>query len=87
MNDVLKEVGDFLFMHATRQDLGTGDVRHGVLEVEAKLGTLLERRSMQRINCMSATNMVLDHRLTSKGDIRFESFMTEVRSTLYPQIC
>ncbi|KAL1297903.1 hypothetical protein AAFC00_006418 [Neodothiora populina] len=79
MNDFLKEVGDFLIVHATRNDIGAGDARSGTLEIEAKLGTLIDRRTGVRVSTLGTTNMVLDHALTSNGSIRFESFMTELQ--------
>lgn len=75
MNDMLREVGDFLFQHATRSDVGTGDC---VLEVEAKLGTLIDKETNCRVSTMGVTNTVLNHNLTQNGKFRFESNMTEV---------
>lgn len=78
MNDMLREIGDFLYIHATRNDIGAGDARSGTLEIEAKLGTLIDRNTNSRIATMSRTNQVIDHAITQRGGIRFESFMTEV---------
>lgn len=77
-DDFLREIGEFLFAHATRNDIGTGDLRSGALEIEAKLGMLIDKQTGQRVATMGRTNTVLDHSITNSGRIRFESFMTEV---------
>ncbi|KAF1350121.1 CYTH-like domain-containing protein [Delphinella strobiligena] len=79
MSDLLREIGDFLYVHATRNDIGAGDARSGTLEIEAKLGTLIDRNTNSRIATMSRTNQVIDHAITQSGGIRFESFMTELQ--------
>lgn len=87
MNDFVKEIGDFLFVHATRNDIGTGDLRSGALEIEAKLGTLIDKQSGMRVATMGRTNMVLDPAVTRSGRIRFESFMTEVSKSCFTFLC
>lgn len=78
MNDLTKEIGDFLYHHSTRNDIGVGDVRSGVLEVEAKLGTLIDRGTKSRVSTIGVSNMILSHDISASGQFRFESFMTEV---------
>lgn len=77
-NDFTRQVGEFLYHHATRDDVGDGDARNGVLEIEAKLGTLINRDTDQRVSTMAFTNVILAPGVTESGRIRFESFMDEV---------
>ena len=78
MDDLVKDVGDFLFAQVTRMDIGVGDIRSGTLEIEAKLGTIIDKRTNSRVSTLGTSNTILHHAITGSGNLRFESFMTEV---------
>lgn len=61
----------------SRSDVGVGDARNGALEIEAKLGTLCDRSTGDRIRFPLMTTAVLDPGW-SRDHVRFESKMTEV---------
>jgi len=66
----------------TRPQLGAGDPTNGSLEIEAKIGTLVDRNTNERIQLPVVTPCVLDENF-SKTRCRFESFMNEVSSPSY----
>ncbi|GAB7357148.1 hypothetical protein MBLNU459_g8141t1 [Dothideomycetes sp. NU459] len=79
MSDVVKTVGDWLMAEMlSRPDVGVGDARNGALEIEAKLGTLCDRGSGNRIRFPFLTTAVLDPGW-SRENVKFESKMTEVQ--------
>lgn len=70
-------VGKYLFEEIlSRPDVGVGDARNGALEIEAKLGTLVERQTDQRIQLPVISPTVLARHMSA--NLRFESHMTEV---------
>ena len=70
-------VGDYLFTEMLmRHDVGVGDARNGALEIEAKLGALVDRNTDQRLRFPIMTPTVLSREFSQ--NVRFESFMTEV---------
>jgi len=82
MDEVHKTLCDFLFKEVVANDafgtLPTGQAAEsndlGVLEIEAKLGTILDRHTNERISTGALTETVV----SSGSDIAFESMMTEV---------
>lgn len=71
------EIGKYLFEEIlSRPDVGVGDARNGALEIEAKLGTLVDRNTNQRFHVPILHPAVLDRRISA--NLRFESHMTEV---------
>lgn len=74
----LHSVCAFLYRElSARPDLGAGDARNGQLEIEAKIGTLVDRDSGQRIRFPVQNAVVLDPGWSPR-QLKFESFMTEV---------
>ena len=82
MDEVHKTLCDFLFEQVVVNDafgtLQAGQAAQsnnlGVLEIEAKLGTILDRHTNERISTGALTETVV----SSGSDIAFESMMTEV---------
>jgi len=82
MDEVHKTLCDFLFKEVVANDafgtLPTGQAAEsndlGVLEIEAKLGTILDRHTNERLSTGALTETVV----SSGSDIAFESMMTEV---------
>ncbi|KAI9702266.1 MAG: mRNA-capping enzyme subunit beta [Bogoriella megaspora] len=80
-NDVSRVVTDFIY-HAMieRPDIDTGSIGglpspNGQLEIEAKLGRLVDRRSKQRLHLPVMSSVVLES--STKDHLMFESSMTE----------
>ncbi|KAI5255831.1 mRNA triphosphatase CET1 [Aureobasidium subglaciale] len=70
------QVGKYLFEEMlSRPDVGVGDARNGALEIEAKLGTLVDRNTDQRVQLPVQNPAVLDRNMSAR--LRFESHMTE----------
>ncbi|KAI4721897.1 mRNA triphosphatase CET1 [Aureobasidium sp. EXF-10727] len=69
-------VGKYLFEEIlSRADVGVGNAHNGALEIEAKLGTLVDRNTDQRVHLPVQNPVVLDRNMSSR--LRFESHMTE----------
>ena len=80
-DELLREVANYLYIEMLRRpDLGAGDTKVGSIEIEAKIGTLVNRGSNDRIRLPVTTMTVLTRDYSR--DLRFESFMTEVCSIL-----
>ena len=78
IDPVLRSVLDFLFYQLVRRPhIGAADVPSGAFEIEAKLGTLVDRRSRERLRFPNTTTMVLDPGFSAEN-VAFESFMSEV---------
>ncbi|KAJ9626986.1 hypothetical protein H2203_003444 [Taxawa tesnikishii (nom. ined.)] len=77
---LLHELCDFLFttMMLHYPDVGVGDPRQGGLEIEAKLGTLVDKDTEQRL-FLPVTNPVALNRDFSRERTRFVSSMTEAQ--------
>ncbi|KAH0163861.1 mRNA triphosphatase CET1, partial [Aureobasidium melanogenum] len=70
------QVGKYLFEEILRRsDVGVGNAHNGALEIEAKLGTLVDRNTDQRVHLPVLNPVVLDRNMSSR--LRFESHMTE----------
>ena len=84
MDQLLKTVGEFLFRQILgRADMANMDPKLGGLEIEAKIGTLVDRRNDERLAMPVMTPTVL-HEDFSHKHVRFESFMTEVSRPNHP---
>lgn len=83
--ELVKTVSDFLFREIVlKQDIGVGPAggaagQGAVLEVEAKIGRLVDKDTNGRIQLPIATECVLSHS-TPNLQWKFESTMTEVSS-------
>ena len=83
-DEVTRRISDFLFQEVVlRDDVGTGPAggRPGpdaVLEIEAKIGHLLDKHTNDRLRLPVMTECVLDKRDPNLR-IQFQSSMTEVR--------
>ena len=81
-NDLTRIVTDFIYSELDqRPDIDVTEVGgivspNGQIEIEAKLGTLVDRRSNERIRLPVVSAVILD--LEARRHIAFESFMTEV---------
>ncbi|KAF2148755.1 mRNA triphosphatase CET1 [Myriangium duriaei CBS 260.36] len=74
---LIHEIANFLYITMmTNPEIGAGDPRNGSLEIEAKIGTLVDKNSNDRLNLPVATPCLLEEGF-SKSRVRFESFMTE----------
>ncbi|THZ86599.1 mRNA triphosphatase CET1 [Aureobasidium pullulans] len=72
----LTQIEKYLFDEMLiRPDVGVGDATSGALEIEAKLGTLIDRNTEQRVQLPVLTPVVLDRNMSTR--LRFESMMTE----------
>lgn len=72
------QVGKYLFEEILRRsDVGVDDAHNGALEIEAKLGTLVDRNTDQRVHLPVQNPAVLDRNMSSR--LRFESHMTEAQ--------
>lgn len=75
---LLHQIATFLYVAMLSDpELGAGDARNGSLEIEAKIGTLVDKTTDERLSLPVTTPCVLDEGF-SKNRVRFESFMTEV---------
>ena len=75
---LLHQVAEFLYITMlSNPNLGAGDARNGALEIEAKVGTLVDKNNNERLNLPITTPCAL-HEGFSKSHVRFESFITEV---------
>ena len=83
-NDVTRIVTDFIYSElAQRPDISVNDVGqnvspNGQIEIEAKLGTLVDRQNNARLRLPVVSAVILD--LEARKHVAFESFMTEVSS-------
>ena len=81
VDDITKAVGDWLAIHVVSNhtfdgvNTDTVPLASGGLEIEAKIGRLIDRRTESRLNLGLATETVL---IEGVHDIAFESSMTEV---------
>ena len=76
-NDLVRTVSDFLFINMlSRPNIGVGDPRNGALEIEAKIGQLIDRRTNSRLFLPVDTMTALKAGF-SREHIKFESFMNE----------
>ncbi len=74
MDDITKAVADFLYLNVVGNErMGEITSRNIEFEIEAKLGTLIDRQTNQRMAISAQTECVL-----AKGDAVFRSSMTEV---------
>ena len=77
--DTLKVVQDWLYLELDKlEDVGM-DPKEGTIEIEAKIGTLLQENSDERVNLPIASMAVI--RPDMNGRCHFESQMTLVRSS------
>ncbi|KAI9690459.1 MAG: mRNA-capping enzyme subunit beta [Bathelium mastoideum] len=80
-NDVTRIVTDFIYSELERRpdidvtDVGGNVSPNGQIEIEAKLGTLVDRRNNERIRLPIVSSVILD--LEARKHVAFESFMTE----------
>jgi hypothetical protein len=75
IEELSKNVADFLFIHAiNNQDMQEITSRGIQFEIEAKLGTLIDKDTNQRVDRFVATECILDE----NGRVAFKSSMTEV---------
>lgn len=84
IEDVTKEVCDFLTAYIVDNPglsaLATGDAgklpsNHGSIEIEARLGSIIDKQTGARLKCPVRCETVLDQGV----DVAFESVMTMVR--------
>jgi hypothetical protein len=79
LEELSKNVADFLFIHViNNQDMQEITSRGIQFEIEAKLGTLIDKDTNQRVDRFVATECVLDE----NGRVAFRSSMTEVSRPL-----
>lgn len=73
--ELSKNVADFLFIHViNNQDMQEITSRGIQFEIEAKLGTLIDKDTNRRVDRSVATECILD----GNGRVAFKSSMTEV---------
>jgi hypothetical protein len=78
-DDVSKAVADFLFINTIlNQDSGEIASRQINFEIEAKLGTLIDKDTHERVSRGILTECLLE----DNGRIAFQSSMTEVSSVI-----
>ena len=81
-NDLTRMVTDFIYSELDRRpdiavtDVGGNVSPNGQIEIEAKLGTLVDKRENERIRLPIVSAVILG--LEARRNIAFESFMTEV---------
>ncbi|PNS21946.1 hypothetical protein CAC42_544 [Sphaceloma murrayae] len=79
-NPLTTEICTFLFTQMLiRSSLGAGDPRNGSLEIEAKLGTLIDRQTDGRLSLPVKTTTVLKEEYSSRH-LKFESMMDELEN-------
>ena len=79
MDDITKAVADFLYLNVVANDrMGEINSRGIEFEIEAKLGTLIDRQTNQRMAIGAQSECVL-----SRGDAVFRSSMTEVWTDIF----
>lgn len=85
--ELSKNVADFLFIHViNNQDMQEITSRGIQFEIEAKLGTLIDKDTNQRVDRSVATECILD----DNGRVAFKSSMTEVSASkhiFFDHIC
>lgn len=75
MEEIAKQVADFIFQHVvSRPDLGELQSRGVDVEIEAKLGQFIESASGQRI----ALGVLSECVMAERRQLSFRSAMTEV---------
>lgn len=75
---LMHHVAEFLYITMlSHPDLGAGGSKDGALEIEAKVGTLVDKNENDRLKLPVTTPCAL-HEGFSKSHVRFESFITEV---------
>lgn len=82
MDDITKYVADFLFRNVVMQndpDLVRGGPNSPVIEIEAKIGHIINRENDERFQLPILTETVF-HTERMQQNMRFRSSMTEVRS-------
>jgi hypothetical protein len=78
--ELSKNVADFLFIHViNNQDMQEITSRGIQFEIEAKLGTLIDKDTNQRVDRYVATECILD----DNGRVAFKSSMTEVSASIH----
>lgn len=78
--ELSKNVADFLFIHViNNQDMQEITSRGIQFEIEAKLGTLIDKDTNQRVDRFVATECILD----DNGRVAFKSSMTEAQHKSY----
>ncbi|KAL6888050.1 CYTH-like domain-containing protein [Trichoderma evansii] len=78
--ELSKNVADFLFIHViNNQDMQEIQSRGIQFEIEAKLGTLIDKDTNQRVDRFVATECILD----DNGRVAFKSSMTEAQHKSY----
>ena len=81
MEPILQVVGEFIYKQLlSRPELITGDAKAGGIEIEAKIGTLFDRRNNDRLSIPVLTPTII-HEQFSHANIRFESAMTTVSTS------
>lgn len=79
LEEIPKQVTDFLFINVvTHDDIQEITSRNIKFEIEAKLGTLIDKDTNQRVNRDLTTECLL----ADSGRIAFKSSMTEVSRTM-----
>ncbi|TKX20184.1 putative mRNA capping enzyme, beta chain [Elsinoe australis] len=77
-NPLTFAIATFLYQQMLmREDLGAGDPKNGSLEIEAKIGTLIDMNTNDRLQLPVQTTTVLKEDFT-RSRLRFESRMNEV---------
>lgn len=72
--EIIRTISDFLFDEVVRrEDVGAG----AVLEIEAKLGQLIDKNTNERLRLPVTSECILSPRVTGLK-ITFKSSMTEV---------
>jgi len=80
IEELSRKVADFLFFNVVNSDsLGEIQNRGVQFEIEAKLGTLIDRDTNMRVQLPVISECVLQ----DTGRIAFKSSMTEVRLCFY----
>jgi len=83
-DEIIRQIANFLFIHVVNRDdfatsqAGALSSANGVLEIEAKIGTLIDRSTGTRLHFPVMTEVVL----APEYDVAFESTMSEVRFSL-----
>ncbi|PTB65821.1 mRNA triphosphatase CET1 [Trichoderma citrinoviride] len=82
IEELSKNVADFFFIHAiNNQDMQEIMSRGIQFEIEAKLGTLIDKDTNQRVDRFVSTECILD----DNGRVAFKSSMTEAQHKSYNQ--
>lgn len=86
--DLTRCIADFLFLHVVSNETigtgGAGDIpqSNGQLEIEAKIGKLIDKRTHDRLRLPVSTEVLID----DGTDVAFESTMTEEQHALFNKL-